>query len=45
MSNLVPQSTFLFEKTLDAVKNSKGLPHKLVRTIPKRSWDWGAEEK
>ena len=45
MSNLVPLSTFRFEKTLDAVKNSKDFPQRHVRTSPKRSWDLGVDEK
>ncbi len=45
MRSRVPESTFRFEKTLDEVKNSKGLPLRLVRTSPNLSSHLGADAK
>jgi len=41
----VPKSTRLFEKTLEAVKNSKFLQQRVVRTKPNLSFDLGSAEK
>jgi hypothetical protein len=45
MSSLLPESIFRFEKTLDAVKNSKDLPQRQLRISPKRSLDLGEDAK
>jgi hypothetical protein len=45
ISNLVPKSIRLFEKTLDAVKNSKFLRQRLVRIKPNLSLDFGSAAK
>jgi hypothetical protein len=45
IKSLVPGSTRLFEKTLEAVKNSKPFPHMAVRTKPNLSFDLGSALK
>jgi hypothetical protein len=45
INNPVPKSIRLFEKTLDAVKNSKFLPQRVVRTSPNLSLDLGSAAK